>query len=392
VLYGGDHVFGPAQSKRAGRFYPAGDFPYTEVLTWRSWAPRVGLSLPLDASNRTVVKATYGWFNFATQAMYADTYNSNAAASMTYRWNDLNGNRDYDDGELGTFVTATGASTAAVNPDLKQPRTHEITTSLERQVASNFSARASYVYRRELDRYRNVNVLRPYEAFSIAIPSVDPGPDGVVGTSDDGGPITYYEYTASYAGAAFIKTMDLNVPGYENAYHSIEAAAQKRHSNGWQLVTSFLATHRDQWRVGPSVTPNEEGFFPKANYWEWSYKLAGSYDFPFDIQAAATFTSQSGDVWARDARFTAGLVRSGSLILLMEDPAANRLPTQNLLNIRVEKRQKIGRGTASLQFDLFNVTNTNVELGVTTRSGSTFGRITSIVPPRVARVGVSYKF
>jgi hypothetical protein len=76
----------------------------------------------------------------------------------------------------------------------------------------------------------------------------------------------------------------------------------------------------------------------------------------------------------------------------MEDPAANRLPTQNLLNFRVEKRQKIGPGTASFQFDLFNVTNTNVEMGVTTRSGTSFGRITSIVPPRIVRLGVSYNF
>ena len=90
-------------------------------------------------------------------------------------------------GEFGTFVTATGASQAAVNPDLKQPKTHEITTSLERQIASNFSARASYVYRREVDLYQNVNVLRPYEAYGIAIPNIDPGPDGVNGTSDDGG-------------------------------------------------------------------------------------------------------------------------------------------------------------------------------------------------------------
>ena len=76
----------------------------------------------------------------------------------------------------------------------------------------------------------------------------------------------------------------------------------------------------------------------------------------------------------------------------MEDPAANRLPTQNLLNLRVEKRQKIGPGTASFQFDLFNVTNTNAELGVTTRSGASFGQITSIIPPRVVRLGLSYTF
>jgi hypothetical protein len=162
-------------------------------------------------------------------------------------------------------------------------------------------------------------------------------------------------------------------------------------SNKWQLVTSFLATHVDEWRSGVPQTPNAE-IYPKRRYWEWNFKIAGSYDLPYGIQAAGTFTSQSGSVWARDARFTAGLPRTGSLVLLMEDAAANRLPTQNLLNIRFEKRQKIGPGTASFQFDVFNMTNTNVETGVTTRSGTSFGRITGILPPRVARLGVSYTF
>lgn len=396
VRYEAYHVFIPPQSKPEGRFYPAGDFPEAKILTWRNWAPRIGLSWPLGSDNRTVLKATYGWFNFAMQATYADTFNNNASASTTYRWSDLNGDRDYDDGEFGTFVTATGAKTSAANPDLIQPRTHEITTSIERQIAANFSTRASYIFRREVDRYKTVNVLRPYDAYSIATQNTDPGPDGVNGTADDGGPITYYEYAAAFAGSAFIRNVDQNVPGYENSYHNIEFAAQKRLSNNWQLVTSFLATHLDEWAngltTGTPYTPNEENFFPKRQYWQWSYKIAGSYDLPYQVQVAGTFTSQSGDVWGRDARFTTGLVRSGSLILLMEDPAANRLPTQNLLNLRVEKRQKIGPGTASFQFDLFNVTNANVELGVTTRSGSTFGRITSIVPPRMVRLGVSYNF
>jgi hypothetical protein len=76
----------------------------------------------------------------------------------------------------------------------------------------------------------------------------------------------------------------------------------------------------------------------------------------------------------------------------MEDPAARRLPTQNILNLRFEKRQKIGPGTAGVQLDLFNVTNTNVELGVTTRSGANFNKISSIVPPFVAKIGVLYTF
>jgi hypothetical protein len=390
------HVFLPAQSKPAGQFYPAGDFPYTDVLTWNNWAPRIGLSLPIDENKRTVLKATYGWYNFATQATYGDTFNNNAAQTSTYRWNDLNGNRNFDAGELGTFVTSTGAKSSIINPDLKQPKTHEITASVERQIAANFSGRLSYVYRREVDLFQTVNVARPYSAYANAFTTVDPGPDGIVGTADDGGPVTYYDYTNDYRGAAFVQNEDLNTDGYTNSYHNIEVAAQKRLSHRWQLVTSFLATHRDIWAnsqtTGIPQTPNAANFYPKSNYWEWGFKLSGSYQLPYQVQLAAMFTSQSGSVWARDARFTAGLPNLTSLVLLMEDPAARRLPTQNLLNLRVEKRQKTRVGTFGFQFDLFNVTNTNVETGVTTRSGSTFGNITGIIPPRIARIGITYSF
>jgi len=392
VRYERYHIYLPAQSKPAGRFYPAGDFPYKDVLTWRNWAPRVGVSWPLDTSNRTVLKATYGWYNFATQANYGDTYNSNAANTTTYRWTDLNGNRDYDDGEFGTFVSSTGSSSSVINPDLKQPKTHEVTASLERQIASNFSARLSYVYRQEVARYQNVNVLRPYDAFNIAIAGTDPGPDGVVGTADDGRAVTYYDYAAAYAGAAFVRLMDVNTSGYKNSFNNFEVAAQKRLSNRWQLVTSFLATRTNMWRNGIPQDPNAAGFFPKSKYWEWGFKLSGSYELPFHVQAAAMFTSQSGSVWAREARFTTGLSRLSEVILLMEDPAARRLPPQNILNVRFEKRQKIGPGTAAFQLDVFNVTNTNVELGVTARSGANFNKITGIVPPLVAKLGVTYTF
>ncbi len=63
--------------------------------------PAWGCPCPSDKVNRTVVKATYGWYNFATQATYGDTYNRNAASTTTYRWHDLNKNLDYNDGEFG---------------------------------------------------------------------------------------------------------------------------------------------------------------------------------------------------------------------------------------------------------------------------------------------------
>ena len=340
------------------------------------------------------MKATYGWFNFATQATYGDTYNRNAAGDddlpleRPQRQPGLRRRRvrDVRHGDRARQPSAT-------NPDLKQPKTHEVTASLERQIAANFSARASYVYRREVDRYQNVNVLRPYDAYIIAIPNTDPGPTASLGTSDDGGALTYYDYTAAYAGAAFVKNVDLNTPGYENSYHNIEVAAQKRLSNKWQLVTSFLATHVDMWRNGIPAGPERRSSSTRspstgsgASSWPAATTCRGRSRRP------AMFTSQSGSRLGARRAFHDGSGPASAVILLMEDPAANRLPTQNMLNFRFEKRQKLGPGTASFQFDLFNVTNTNVELGVTTRSGASFSQITSIVPPRVVEAGRQLHF
>lgn len=103
-------------------------------------------------------------------------------------------------------------------------------------------------------------------------------------------------------------------------------------------------------------------------------------------------TTQSA--YVRDAwRFGEGVtlnlgVRSERCHMYM---SAQSEPTRRFY-FRNEKRQKIGFARAAFQFDLYNATNTNVETGVTTRSGANFGRITGIVPPRIARLGVTFSF
>ena len=65
-------VFLPEQSKPAGPFSAAADYPHIDLYDWRALAPRVGMSYALTADNRTVVKATYGRFNHAIRAVEHD--------------------------------------------------------------------------------------------------------------------------------------------------------------------------------------------------------------------------------------------------------------------------------------------------------------------------------
>lgn len=384
--------FIPEQTKPEGRFYPSLQVPKTDVAKWFAVVPRVGLAYALNERGTTALKASYGRFAFLQSTDYAKAYNPNDLASTTYRWNDLNGNRTYDPGEEGQFISTTGASVAVMNTDIKQPMVDEVTGTLEHELLPNLAVRGSYIYKRESRLYQRVPIQRTFETYNIPITATDPGPDGVVGTSDDGGRVTYYDFSPSVAGAAFSFETDQNVPGYTDRFHNYELALTRRLSGRWQMMSSFLATKRNVWRSGIPQTPNIAEFFPKDETWEWNFKVSGSYRLPWDVQAAGSFTRNSGTPWAREVRFTSGLRQQSQVILLMEPLGARRTPSIDLLTLRLEKRVRVKGTETQLQLDVFNALNTNTETGFNARSGSTFGRITGAVPPRIARLGIAFTF
>jgi hypothetical protein len=317
----------------------------------------------------------------------------------------LNKNNLFDPGEAGAFVQTLGGATvqatpgstvnavrAVYNPNVQQPKANEVTLTLERQLAGSLMARVGYVYLRESSLYQLVNTARPASAYTTPITTVDPGPDGKVGTSDDGGPITYYDYSAAFKGPAFEQSTALNTPDYTNSYSNIEAGIDKRLSHNWQALASFLGTHRDVWISGIPQTPNDS-FFPKDQTWERTFRVAGSYQAPLGVVASAMYEYQSGTATARTALLRTGLTQLASLTLRMEPIGSERLPATNLLSLRAEKRFQLGnRRRLSLQFDVYNALNANSATATSFASGPTYGTISAILPPRVARVGASYSF
>jgi Carboxypeptidase regulatory-like domain len=394
------HAFLPAQDKQAGRFSAAASYPESELYEWRSIVPRFGVAYPLTADKKTVVKATYGQFNFALRASDSRTirnFNKNDYSAQIYRWTDINANRDLDyPGELGTFVQSEGASSTFFNPDIRQPKAHEVTLHLERELAANFASRIGYVYKREADQFQLVNTARPYEVYNVPITSLDPGPDLVPGNADDGGPVTYYDYDPAYRGAAFEHSTYQNVPGYTDRYHNIEVGLDKRMSNRWQMQLSYLATRKNIFSAivaansGVPVTPNDE-FFPKNETWETTFRASGSYRAPWGIMASSVFEYQSGAPLARTVLFR-GLPQLSTVTLRMEPLGSIRLPAVKLLNVRASKQLTFGSHRITIDGDFYNLLNANDATTMTVASGPSFGRITAIVPPRVARIGFSYHF
>ena len=121
-----------------------------------------------------------------------------------YRWHDLNGNLDYDPGEVNLdrngpdFVETVGKLSQGtalpspppnnvVNPNERQPKYDELSVSLERELIANLAVKGTGVYSRTTNVIRIQNNLRPYETYNVPVTRPDPGPDGSVGTADDPG-------------------------------------------------------------------------------------------------------------------------------------------------------------------------------------------------------------
>ena len=94
------------------------------------------------------------------------------------------------------FVSITAASNYELSPELKQPDTWETTASFERELAPSLGFRVMYINRIVDGSLETINTKRPYSAYSVPITRRDPGPDGVLGNSDDAGRITLYDYAA----------------------------------------------------------------------------------------------------------------------------------------------------------------------------------------------------
>ena len=403
--------YAPEQSKAPSTFGVPATFAAEDIVTWNALAPRTAMAWDVAGNGKSVVKATYGWYNYRVSAAgFVSIFNKVRPQATTYRWSDPDGNNDYTPGEInlsltgGDFITTTGGNTNRANLGLKQPHTHEVTASFERELRGESSVRLLYVFKKTVDDWEAVNPLRPYDAYNVPITRRDPGPDGLVATLADNGPaVTFYDYDAAFRGATFVAAQ-FQTRVNDDHFNTGEITFTKRRSDRWSVITSFTATKNNRWIDAIAESPNDL-YFPIDETLEWAFKLAGSYMLPARIEASALYDIFNGDRGQRTYLFGATdpdggtPLRSLSTLNLRLEPFGEREgPARHNLNFRVGRAFEVGRGKRlRLELDALNALNTNVAWGrgvpgLSFASGPTFGYATQIVAPRIFRLGVAFSF
>jgi len=413
MRYEYQHAYLPHQSRVASPdfpgLFPAADYPAQSIMSWNDFVPRLGVAWSL--ADKTVVKGTFGMFANGIGTGLANSYNPLAQYTLTYNWHDLNNDLLYQPNEVDLslnggqdFLSSTAVSTNALNKNLRQPFTTETTASFEREMARNLRFQTLFVYKRITDLYTKTNVLLPTSAWNIPLTRQDPGADGVIGTKDDGGNVTIWDYDAAYKGAAFVRNELRNYPDMPDHYSSIEFEMTKRSGGRWSATGSFWMTKYYQHLVllnqqdptNPNTNPNSLN-----TSWRWAGNISGSYKAPWGVQLGLFLQSKIGIQGQRTVVFRAAdpaggpsLKQQSTVTQAMDGFGASAetgLPI-NILDLRTSKTFSMWHNQLEFDADIFNLLNSSSQLGLNFQSGTTYLYATDAVPARIARIGMKYTF
>ncbi|MFN2446617.1 MAG: hypothetical protein ABR606_13660 [Vicinamibacterales bacterium] len=193
-----------------------------------------------------------------------------------------------------------------------------------------------------------------------------------------------------------------NVASLTSDYDGVQFDLQKRMSNRWQMLAGLsFQRHRgfdhnstytgiDFSNPNSSLNRDDGSVFIDL---PWTFTLSGSYQLPYALLFSGKYTARAGDPLIRTATFS-GLTASqaSETVRLVQRGTDRTDDVTKFVDVRLAKRFAVGLSNLEASFDVFNVLNANHVLLQTEQIGTTFGRPTRILSPRIVRLGITARF
>jgi hypothetical protein len=395
------------------------------TINWNDISPRISATYALDASKKTIVRASYARYagqlnpGQVTAASPVGSYYSYIA----YRWVDLNGDHLAQKNEVLTNLAPLYVGSGI---DIKNPGS---AVSPPQQIASNYTANHDNEVIVGFDRE-----LIPNLAFNVAYTfhssSDIPGWNPRVGlTSADyaAGPVVtangysarVYSPSAAKIDASNGARILSNRPDYHTTYNGLELSLNKRLADRWFSRVAFswnnYVEHLGAGAVqnpttndvtgatfsGPQVDGGQyaprSGGSGKGDIFynaKWQINANALYQLPMGFEVGGNLFGRQGYARPFVLRLTGGGDGAFRVLATGTELDTTRYPSLWDLDLRLAKNIKItGPLVFNIAADLFNVMNSATELGRNRQLNSAaFGQLNDILSPRIARITVGIKF
>jgi hypothetical protein len=401
----------PAQERSANRFIGAATFPEEEVLNQSRGVWRLGASYDLTGTGRTALKTSYSRYALQVGIDRVTAVNPLSNGNRTCPWTDPNGDGAFQESEINSALCSSfsGGATTNYADGIRWPYSDEITAGVETQLPGAVRVGAMFYYRTNRDQFGERNLAVPTSAYTAHTVTIPNGPGGGPGNTNlQPTTATVYNIPAALAGAD--NTIRDNDPYLDTEYKGVEFTATKRFSQKWQMQAGFTigrnegglnsATGSGQGTGDlndPNLTVYERGVI--GNDSETALRISGSYELPYRIILAGSMLSNNGYPYvstyslSRAAAAAQGitLTRASQTIILSER-GEERLPNVTMFDLRFSRQFRFGTRSFQPTIDIFNVGNVDTRDNQQNAVGANYRIPTSILSPRIIRVGFSLNF
>jgi hypothetical protein len=414
---------------------------------WSTFSPRVGLSYAFDEARKTILRASYA--GYYEQLSFGDVGDENRAALsyLAYGWNDANGDKFVQQGEvdLGAGVLYSSNVNPSNPTEVAEPvnkidrnrdpkHDHEFVLGIDREIGPNLAIGAAYTWRKADNWTYRPRLGGPCGAEITVGSCPVMGPE----TYAPGAPVTRNGFTATpwlpnsdlvtAGNSARIRT---NRPGYSTKFNGLELTLTKRLANKWMGRVAFSyndwAENFDGTPVAGAVTNGAgtpgrletdalvdggqvatlSGGSGKASFYssvKWQLYATGLVQLPWDFDLSGVAFGRQGGPYPKSVRISGGA--DGTRPWFAQDEIdQDRYDTLWNFDLRLAKNLRLGgSSTVTLSAELFNVFNNNLVLSrwryadsasfTDTAGGATqgVGRIEEVISPRIFRFGARFTF
>jgi outer membrane receptor protein involved in Fe transport len=373
---------------------PSGQtIPGRDLYTWNVFAPRLGFTWKLTGDGRTVLKGHWGrYYRGVVTAEYSNSVGVSPHVTYSGAY-DLATNQ-FIDPQISAF-----SQNQSIDPDYENPYTDQYIASLEREIVKDVGFSLHYVYKKS----RNGSAWRDTTGEFESVQRTD----DTTGITN-----TYQRILTDPAESLFVLTNQPDIMKTDT--HAVTAQLVKRMSKGWQVVAAYtyldskgtLPSGRGGLLTAQRATARFSDFGQNPNdFVNAGGKLIGNrphtfrtqlvVELPHGFLVGANYLYQSGRAYAQRGRVDDLGYATAVEVNLDSRDGSRRVPSQSLLDLRLQKSFKLGE---KFEFQLFgdalNLTNADTNEGILTQfvDSDTYAVPSDFVIPRRFMVGAKLTF
>ncbi len=376
------------------------------AIDWLHVAPRLGFVLPLSRSGRTNLRLFAGRYYHSLPLSWLAFGNPDAPGGLVYEWADGNGDGVFEDGEAGTLVRREGPSYAAIDPDIKRPRTDELSVGFTHTTQGGFSIGLTGFLREARHLVETLNTGVPFASYAQRTVT-DIGDDRVPGNYDDL-TFTLFEQDERTLGQDFALLTNPGGDARYSRYEGLDLVLTKRTSARFGFFISLTAMRcvgttspgssareNDDGVVGslyddPNTLVNARGRlrFDRA----YTGRIGFALRLPLGFRLGYILKYYDGQPFARLIAVTG--FRQGPFLVMAHPRGIARYEFNMTNDVRIQKEFAAGPGVLRVILDGYNIFNQHLATAEDARTRPEFPLrfATEIQSPRTFRLGLSYDF